>query len=131
VLCGLLTQGDVLPPAQDKLNHYDKRFDKVTDYRSHMRTLVDVSRTAIQEAVTRATKVRNHALKVPGPIANTIARIPAEYLACAFTMVLWAGLLGFCPDIEGLIQSTYNQLHRHLVVAIFQFLSSSFALSGC
>jgi hypothetical protein len=95
-----------------------------------MHTLINASRNAIQEAVAHATKVWNDALKVPGLIANAITCIPAEYLACAFTMVLRASLLGFCPDVEGLIQSTYNQLHRHLAVAIFQFLSSSFALSA-
>jgi hypothetical protein len=95
-----------------------------------MHTLINASRNAIQEAVAHATKVWNDALKVPGLIANAITCIPAEYLAYAFTMVLRASLLGFCPDIEGLIQSTYNQLHRHLAVAIFQFLSSSFALSA-
>ncbi|KAF8173147.1 hypothetical protein K438DRAFT_1772251 [Mycena galopus ATCC 62051] len=43
-------------------------------------------------------------------------------------MVLKAGLKGFCPDLEGPVQSTYNQLHRHLAVSGFQFLSASFAL---
>ncbi|KAJ7744759.1 hypothetical protein DFH07DRAFT_698316, partial [Mycena maculata] len=45
-----------------------------------------------------------------------------------FTMVQKAGLRGFCPDTEGPAHSTYNQLHRHLAVSAFQFLSSSFAL---
>jgi hypothetical protein len=43
-------------------------------------------------------------------------------------MVQKAGLKGFCPDIEGPVQSKYNELHRHLAVSAFQYLSSSFAL---
>ncbi|KAJ7760233.1 hypothetical protein DFH07DRAFT_957607 [Mycena maculata] len=49
-------------------------------------------------------------------------------MATVFTMILKAGLQGFCPDVEGPIQSNYNQLHRHLPVSGFQFLSSSLAL---
>ncbi|KAJ7867130.1 hypothetical protein B0H13DRAFT_1897722 [Mycena leptocephala] len=127
-MCGLYTQHDVLPSAAEKRDHYDKRFDKVDDYRLHMRSLVDESRTAVKEGIVRATKLIRDVKAVSGPIANDIARIPAEHLATVFTMVQKAGLQGFCPDIEGPAYSTYNQLHRHLAVSAFQFLSSSFAL---
>lgn len=127
-MCGLYTQHDVLPSAAEKRDHYDKRFDKVDDYRLHMRSLVDESRTAVKEGIDRATKLIRDVKAVSGPIANDIARIPAEHLATVFTMVQKAGLQGFCPDIEGPAYSTYNQLHRHLAVSAFQFLSSSFAL---
>ncbi|KAJ6481129.1 hypothetical protein C8R45DRAFT_933027 [Mycena sanguinolenta] len=100
-LCGLLTQHDVLPSAEDKLDHYNKRFDKVDNFRTHMRSLIDALRTAINEATVRATKLRKDAERISGPIANDIARIPAEYLASAFTMVLKVGLQGFCPDVDG------------------------------
>ncbi|KAJ7833813.1 hypothetical protein B0H13DRAFT_2370263 [Mycena leptocephala] len=107
-MCGLYTQHDVLPSAAEKRDHYDKRFDKVDDYRLHMRSLRCKSSFWAYR--------KRH------------ARIPAEHLATVFTMVQKAGLQGFCPDIEGPAYSTYNQLHRHLAVSAFQFLSSSFAL---
>ncbi|KAJ7758946.1 hypothetical protein DFH07DRAFT_772291 [Mycena maculata] len=106
----------------------EARPTQVDDYRLHMRSLVDESRTAVREAVERATKLIREVKAVSGPIANDIARIPAEHLTTVFTMVQKAGLQGFCPDIEGPAHSTYNQLHRHLAVSAFQFLSSSFAL---
>ncbi|KAF7372994.1 hypothetical protein MSAN_00506700 [Mycena sanguinolenta] len=115
-MCGLLTQQDILPSAEGKLNHYDKRFDKVDDL--------------LKEAAERAKTLIRDAERVSGPIANDIARIPAAYLSTVFTMVQKAGLQGFCPDVEGPAQSSYNELHRHLAVAAFQFLSSSFALMG-
>ncbi|KAJ7870208.1 hypothetical protein B0H14DRAFT_2571458 [Mycena olivaceomarginata] len=40
-----------------------------------------------------------------GPITNDIARIPESHLATVFTMVLKAGLKGFCPDVDGPVQS--------------------------
>ncbi|KAJ7137193.1 hypothetical protein C8R44DRAFT_869253 [Mycena epipterygia] len=129
-LCGLLTQTDVLPSPVDAQKHYDKRFDDVDDYREHMRTLVDESRTAVSAAKDLATKLIRDAKRISGPIANEIARIPESHLATVFTMILKAGLQGFCPDLEGPVQSTYNQLHRHLAVSGFQFLSASFALSA-
>ncbi|KAJ7855688.1 hypothetical protein B0H13DRAFT_2357712 [Mycena leptocephala] len=45
-------------------------------------------------------------------------------------MALKAGLKGFCPDLEGPAYSAYNQLHRHIAVSGFQFLSSSYALAA-
>ncbi|KAJ7640002.1 hypothetical protein DFH06DRAFT_1478028 [Mycena polygramma] len=127
-LCGLLTQEDMLPPATEGRKHYDKRFDGVDDYRAHMRTLVDESRTAVTAAKDLATRLIRDAKRIPGPIANDIARIPEAHLATVFTMILKAGLQGFCPDLDGPVQSTYNQLHRHLAVSGFQFLSSSLAM---
>ncbi|KAJ7818840.1 hypothetical protein B0H14DRAFT_2601022 [Mycena olivaceomarginata] len=127
-LCGLLKQSDVLPSTKDKLTHYDKHFDEVDNFRHHIRTLVATSRTAIWKATVLATSVRNNAKKLSGPIVTDIARIPAEHLSCAFTMVLKAGLQGFCPDVDGPVQSTYNQLHRHLAASAFQFLSSTLGL---
>jgi hypothetical protein len=56
--------------------------------------------------------------------------MPEAHLTSVFTMVLKAGLQGFCPDLDGPMQSAYNQLHRHLAVAGFQFLSGSFALAA-
>ncbi|KAJ7832021.1 hypothetical protein B0H14DRAFT_3712782, partial [Mycena olivaceomarginata] len=129
-LCGLLKQSDVLPSAKDQLTHYDKRFDEVDDIRVHVRSLVDASRTAIREAIVRATTIRSDAERLSGPIANDIARISAQHLSSAFTMVLKAGLKGFCPDVDGAAQSTYNQLHRHLAASAFQFLSSTFGLAA-
>jgi hypothetical protein len=129
-ICGLLTQTDVLPPATEAQKHYDKRFDDVDDVREHMRTLVNDSRTAVSAAKELATKLIRDAKLITGPIANDIARIPENHLATVFTMILKAGLEGFCPDLEGPVQSKYNQLHRHLAVSGFQFLSSSFALAA-
>ncbi|KAJ7845092.1 hypothetical protein B0H13DRAFT_2410480 [Mycena leptocephala] len=129
-MSGLLTQADVLPSAIEARNHYDKRFDDVDDYRAHMRTLVDESRTAVQVGSDLATRLIRDAKRISGPIANDIARIPEAHLATIFTMVLKAGLKGFCPDLEGPAYSAYNQLHRHLAVSAFQFLSASFALSA-
>ncbi|KAJ7789656.1 hypothetical protein B0H14DRAFT_3891746 [Mycena olivaceomarginata] len=129
-LCGLLKQSDVLPSAKDQLTHYDKRFDEVDDIRVHVRSLVDASRTAIREAIVRATTIRSDAERLSGPIANDIARISAQHLSSAFTMVLKAGLKGFCPDVDGPAQYTYNQLHRRLAASAFQFLSSTFGLAA-
>jgi hypothetical protein len=95
-----------------------------------MRTLVNDSRTAVSAAKELATKLIRDAKLITGPIANDIARIPENHLATVFTMILKAGLKGFCPDLEGPVQSKYNQLHRHLAVSGFQFLSSSFALAA-
>ncbi|KAJ6463052.1 hypothetical protein C8R47DRAFT_1238749 [Mycena vitilis] len=127
-LCGLLTQEDTLPPATEARKHYDKRFDGVDDYRAYMQTLVDESRTAVTAAKDLATRLIREAKRIPGLIANDIARIPEAHLATVFTMILKAGLQGFCPDLDGPVQSTYNQLHRHLAVSGFQFLSSSLAM---
>ncbi|KAJ7897803.1 hypothetical protein B0H13DRAFT_2521285 [Mycena leptocephala] len=129
-LCGLLTSKDVLPSAIEAQKHYDKRFDEVDDYRAHMQSLVDESRTAVQEGTDLATKLIRDAKRISGPIANDIARIPQGHLATVFTMVLKAGLKGFCPDLEGPAYSAYNQLHRHIAVSGFQFLSSSYALAA-
>ncbi|KAJ7159114.1 hypothetical protein C8R43DRAFT_948456 [Mycena crocata] len=129
-MCGLLTQNNILPSAIEARTHYDKRFDPVDNYRLHMRRLMDESRTAVKEALDRATKLIKDAKTLTGPIANDIARIPADHLATVFTMVSKAGLQGFIPDVEGPVQSHYNQLHRHLAVSAFQFLTSSFALYG-
>jgi hypothetical protein len=124
----MLTQHDVLPSAIETRTHYDKRFDKVEDQRAHMRKLVDESRTAVKEVADMASKLIKDAKRIPGPIANDIARISEVHLASAFTMIQKAGLKGFCPDIEGPVHSKYNELHRHLVVSAFQYLSSSYAL---
>ncbi|KAJ6559982.1 hypothetical protein B0H19DRAFT_1069691 [Mycena capillaripes] len=129
-ICGLLTQTDVLPSATEAQKHYDKRFDDVDDVREHMRTLVNDSKTAVSAAKELATKLIRDAKLITGPIANDIARIPENHLATVFTMILKAGLKSFCPDLEGPVQSKYNQLHRHLAVSGFQFLSSSFALAA-
>ncbi|KAJ7829781.1 hypothetical protein B0H14DRAFT_3465455 [Mycena olivaceomarginata] len=126
----LLTQTDVLPPATEAQKHYDKRFDDVDDVREHMRTLVNDSRTAVSAAKELATKLIRDAKLITGPIANDIACIPENHLATVFTMILKAGLKGFCPDLEGPVQSKYNQLHCHLAVSGFQFLSSSFTLAA-
>ncbi|KAJ6503590.1 hypothetical protein C8R45DRAFT_1091367 [Mycena sanguinolenta] len=129
-ISGLLTQTDVLPSAIETQKHYDRRFDNVDDVREHMRTLVDESRTAVSAAKDLATKLKQDAVRISGPIANDIARIPETHLASVFTMILKAGLRGFCPDLEGPVQSKYNQLHRHLAVSGFQFLSASLALGA-
>ncbi|KAJ7501166.1 hypothetical protein B0H11DRAFT_1993870 [Mycena galericulata] len=129
-LCGMLTQTDILPSSLEAQKHYDKRYDDVEDLHEHMQRLVDESRTAVSAAMELATKLVKDAKRISGPIANDIARIPEVHLATVFTMILKAGLQGFCPDLEGPVQSRYNQLHRHLAVSGFQFLSSSFALSA-
>ncbi|KAJ7732742.1 hypothetical protein DFH07DRAFT_968314 [Mycena maculata] len=95
-----------------------------------MRNLVNKSRTAIATATTLATKFVKDAKRVPRPIANDIAQIPGPHLVTVFTMILKAGLQGFCPDVEGPVQSAYNQLHHHLAVSGFRFLASLFALAA-
>ncbi|KAK7007543.1 hypothetical protein R3P38DRAFT_2553003, partial [Favolaschia claudopus] len=82
----------------------------------------------VREAYDTATKLIKDAKTITGPIANTIARIDADHLASAFTMVVKAGLKGFIPDVEGPVQSHYNQLHRHVAVSAFRFLFRSHAL---
>ncbi|KAJ7463016.1 hypothetical protein FB451DRAFT_1404170 [Mycena latifolia] len=129
-LCGLLTQTDVLPSALEAQKHYDRRFYDVEDYGAQMRNLVNESRTAVTAAKDLATKLGRDAKRIPEPIANDIAHIPELHLATVFTMIFKTGLKGFCPDLEGPVQSTYNQIHRHLAVSGFQFLSASFALSA-
>ncbi|KAJ6506566.1 hypothetical protein C8R45DRAFT_1090258 [Mycena sanguinolenta] len=129
-ISGMLTQTDVLPTAIETQKHYDRRFDNVNDVREHMRTLVDESRTAVSTAKDLATKLKRDAVRISGPIANDIACNPETRLASIFTMILKAGLRGFCSDLEGPIQSKYNQLHRHLAVSGFQFLSASLALGA-
>ncbi|KAJ7921914.1 hypothetical protein B0H13DRAFT_1866337 [Mycena leptocephala] len=129
-MSGLLTQADVLPSAIEAWKHSDKCFDDVDDYRAHMRTLVDESRTAVQAGSDLATRLIRDAKRISGPIANDIARIPEAHIATVFTMVLKAGLKGFRPDLEGPAYSACNQLHRRLAVSAFQFLSASFALSA-
>ncbi|KAJ7746178.1 hypothetical protein DFH07DRAFT_963050 [Mycena maculata] len=128
-LCGMLTQTDILPSSLEAQRHYDKRYDNVVDFHQHMRHLIDESRKAVSAAMELATKLVKDAERISGPIANDIARIPEVHLATVFTMILKAGLQGFCPDLEGPVQSRYNQLHRHLAISGFRFLSSSFALS--
>lgn len=121
----------MLPSATEARKHYDKRFDAdIDDMHEHMRNLVNESRTAVSAARDLATKLIRDAKLITGPIANDIARIPETHLATVFTMIQKAGLKGFCPDLEGPVQSKYNQLHRHLAVSGFQFLSSSFALAA-
>jgi hypothetical protein len=61
---------------------------------------------------------------------NNIACLPYCHLASVFTMILKAGLQGFCPNYEGPVQSNYNELHRHLAVSGFQFLAESYTLSA-
>ncbi|KAJ7032234.1 hypothetical protein C8F04DRAFT_1359439 [Mycena alexandri] len=130
-ISGVLKQSDVLPSATEARKHYDKRFDAdIDDMHEHMRNLVNESRTAVSAARDFATKLIRDAKLITGPIANDIARIPETHLATVFTMIQKAGLKGFCPDLEGPVQSKYNQLHRHLAVSGFQFLSSSFALAA-
>ncbi|KAJ7098405.1 hypothetical protein C8R44DRAFT_889021 [Mycena epipterygia] len=95
-----------------------------------MHILVSESRTAIAAATALATKLIKDAKIVPGPIAKDIARIPEAHLTTIFTMILKAGLQGFCPDIEGPVQLTYHQLHRHLAMSGFQFLSGPLSLTA-
>jgi hypothetical protein len=45
-------------------------------------------------------------------------------------MILKTGLKGFCPDLEGPVQSMYNQIHRHLAVPGFQFFAALFTVSA-
>ncbi|KAJ7882547.1 hypothetical protein B0H14DRAFT_3128775 [Mycena olivaceomarginata] len=130
VLCGLLTQTDVLPSATAARKHYERRFEDTNDVRQHMRTLVDESRTAVSAALELSTTLIRDAERLSGPIANDITRLPHHHLASVFTMILKAGLQGFCPDLEGPVQSNYNELHRHLAVSGFQFLAESYALSA-
>ncbi|KAJ7204929.1 hypothetical protein GGX14DRAFT_645365 [Mycena pura] len=115
-ISGILRQSDMLPLATKGIKHYEKHFDNVDDMREHMRNLVNESRTAVSAAKELATKLSRDAKRITGPIANDIAHIPEVHLATVFTMFLKAGLKGFCPDVEGPVQSTYNQLHRHLAV---------------
>ncbi|KAJ7729881.1 hypothetical protein B0H14DRAFT_3169164 [Mycena olivaceomarginata] len=129
-LCGLLRQTDMLPPAIGAQKHYDKRFDDTNNFREHMQAIVHESRTAIRPAMDLATKLVRDAECISGPIANDIARISRVYLASVFTMIMKAGLQSFCPDLEGPVQSNYNQLHCHLAVSGFQFLTTSFALGA-
>ncbi|KAJ7894963.1 hypothetical protein B0H14DRAFT_2558989 [Mycena olivaceomarginata] len=129
-LCGLLQQMDVLPPAIGAQKHYDKCFDNTDNFREHMRAIVHESSTAICPALDLATKLVRDAEHISGPIANDIACIPEVYLASVFTMIMKASLQSFCPDLEGPVQSNYNQLHRHLAVSGFQFFATSFALGA-
>ncbi|KAJ6450176.1 hypothetical protein C8R45DRAFT_946940 [Mycena sanguinolenta] len=109
-ISGLLTQTDVLPSAIETQKHYDRCSDNVDDVREHMYTLVDKSRTAVSAAKDLATKLKQDAVRISGPIANDIAHIPETHLASIFTMILKAGLRGFLSG--------------------FQFISASLALGA-
>ncbi|KAJ7197081.1 hypothetical protein C8J57DRAFT_1546280 [Mycena rebaudengoi] len=134
--CGLLTAAVVLAPADDYIDHYDKRFDEVSpdDMERHMRAIVDASKSPNKEAQKRATRLIKDAKVIaqgdggkPGyysQIAKDIALIPAEHIALVFVAVTRAGLKSFHPDVFGPTHSTYNQLHRHLAVSTFQSIAA-------
>ncbi|KAJ7052383.1 hypothetical protein C8F01DRAFT_1170971, partial [Mycena amicta] len=130
-LVGAFTQTSVIPPATEYLQHYDRRFEAVDDIKAHMAMLVDTSRNAISEhAQTLAKNLRDAASKVDSKIAAKIGRIPEQHLSLAFDAIQRAGLRAFCPDVVGPVQSTYNQIHRHLAVTTFQTAVRILGLHG-
>ncbi|KAJ7094901.1 hypothetical protein C8R43DRAFT_1236452 [Mycena crocata] len=133
--CGLLTADAVLGPADDYIDHYDKRFDDVEDMEAHMRAIISEVKKPNKDAVKRAERlIRDVKVLakgedsgkpgVYGQIAKDIAMIPAEHIAFVFGAVTRAGLKTFHPDVFGPTHSTYNQLHRHLAVSTFNLLVS-------
>jgi hypothetical protein len=133
--CGLLTADAVLGPADDYIDHYDKRFDDVADMEGHMRVLVAEVKKPNREAFKRAERLIKDVKVLAkggdadkpslyGQIAKDIAMIPAEHIAFVFGAITRAGLKTFHPDVFGPTHSTYNQLHRHLAISTFHSLVS-------
>ncbi|KAJ7915289.1 hypothetical protein B0H13DRAFT_1872247 [Mycena leptocephala] len=119
--CGLLTADVVLGPADNYIDHYNKRFDDVADMEAHMRTLVAEVKKPNREAFKRVERLIKD---VKGQIAKDIAMIPAEHIAFVFGAITCVGLKTFHPDVFGPTHSTYNQLHRHLAISTFHSLVS-------
>ncbi|KAJ7608163.1 hypothetical protein FB45DRAFT_1129986 [Roridomyces roridus] len=126
--CSLFTADAVLTPADDFIDHYDKRFDGDDDMEAHVRSLVDVARQPNADALKRAKRLLKEAKVVAdgdgaageyGNIARDIAEIPAEHISFFYGAVSKAGLKTFHPDVFGPLQSTYNVLHRHIAVSTF------------
>ncbi|KAJ7799348.1 hypothetical protein B0H14DRAFT_3491646 [Mycena olivaceomarginata] len=133
--CGLLTADAVLGPADDYLDHYDKRFDNVDDMEAHMRTIIAEVKKPNRDAMKRAERLIKEVKVLAkgegsdrpgmyGQIAKDIAMIPAEHIAFVFGAITRAGLKTFHPEVFGPTHSTYNQLHRHLATSTFSALVS-------
>lgn len=133
--CGLLTADAVLEPADDYIDHYDKRFDNVDNMEAHMRAIISEVKKPNKEAFKRAERLirevkvlaKGEGSDKPGlygQIAKDIAMIPADHIAFVFGAITRAGLKTFHPDVFGPTHSTYNQLHRHLAVSTFHALVS-------
>jgi hypothetical protein len=128
--CGLLTADAVLGPADNYIDHYDKRFDDINDMEAHMQAVVVEVKKPNKDVHKRAERLIQEAKVIAkgeggkpglyGQIAKDIAMIPAEHIALVFAAVTRAGLKMFHPDVFGPTHSTYNQLHRHLAVSTFQ-----------
>ncbi|KAJ7608363.1 hypothetical protein FB45DRAFT_1129570 [Roridomyces roridus] len=124
----LFTADAVLTPADDFIDHYDKRLDGDDDMEPHVRSLVNVARQPNADALKRAKRLLKEAKVVAdgdgaageyGNIARDIAEIPAEHISFFYGAVSKAGLKTFHPDVFGPLQSTYNVLHRHIAVSTF------------
>ncbi|KAF7357358.1 hypothetical protein MSAN_01331700 [Mycena sanguinolenta] len=132
--CGLLTGDAVLGPADDYIDHYDKRFDEVDDIETHMRAIIAEVKKPNRDAQKRAERLIKDAKVLAkgdgskpglyGQIAKDIAMVPAEHIALLFGAVTRVGLKTFHPDVFGPTHSTYNQLHRHLAATTFQTISA-------
>ncbi|KAJ7073699.1 hypothetical protein C8F01DRAFT_1075431 [Mycena amicta] len=130
-LVGAFTQTSVIPSAAEYIEHYDHCFDTVDDIQVHMAQLVDDARSAIGETAQMLGKrLRDAVAKVPSKIAAKIGRIPEQHFSLAFDAIQRAGLKAFCPDIVGPVQSTYNQIHRHLAITTLQTAVKIFGLHG-
>lgn len=130
---GLLTADAVLEPADDYIDHYDKRFNESDDMEGLMRQIVAEAKKPNKDAQKRAERLIRDAKVIargegeqPGPygqIAKDIAIMHAEHIAFFYSAVIRSGLKAFHPDVFGPTHSTYNQLHRHLAVSTFRSIA--------
>jgi hypothetical protein len=141
MLAGLLTADAVLGPADDYIDHYDKRFNDTDDMEALMRKIVAEVKKPNKDAFKRAERLIRDAKVIAqgdadessghyGQIAKDIALMPAEHIAFALGTVTRAGLKTFHPDVFGSALSTYNQLHRHLAVSTFQSVAAWYGFTA-
>ncbi|KAJ6559342.1 hypothetical protein B0H10DRAFT_2240471 [Mycena sp. CBHHK59/15] len=129
---GLLTADAVLEPADDYIDHYDKRFNESDDMEGLMRQIIAEAKKPNKDAQKRAERLIRDAKVIArgdgepgqyGQIAKDIALMPAEHIAFFYSAVTRAGLKAFHPDVFGPTHSTYNLLHRHLAVSTFRTIA--------
>ncbi|KAJ7910540.1 hypothetical protein B0H13DRAFT_2329236 [Mycena leptocephala] len=130
---GLLIADAVLEPADDYIDHYDKRFNESDDMEGLMRQIVAEAKKPNKDAQKRAERLIRDAKVIArgegeqpgqyGQIAKDISLMPAEHIAFFYSAVIRSGLKAFHPDVFGPTHSTYNQLHRHLAVSTFRSIA--------
>nr|GAT45207.1 predicted protein [Mycena chlorophos] len=129
-ISGLFSQTTVLTRPTAEMHAFEERYKATEDIRAHVAVLVDQARTPSDTAMNSATALQNKLREMRNPIATTMLRISKAYMAGVFMAFHRAGISTFHPDVFGPRESIYNQLHRHLAVSTFQFVTSGLALRG-